>query len=292
MQEIKNQPLFIIGAGRSGTNMLRDSICKLHGFETWSCDEINYIWRHGNLSKKDDEFGIKEATPEVKAYIRKQFHDFQNKSGAECVVEKTCASSLKVAFINEIFPDAKYIFIMREGRDVTSSAMKRWRAPLELKYILQKARFVPFSDLPYYGIRYFMNRIKKFFSKESRLAYWGPIYHSMLEDLKQESLEEVCARQWKNCVEKAYMELLKIDENKVLMYTYEDFVNNPQKGIRKLAGFLKIKVKEQEMELAINKVSNKSIGNHNSSLEGESLIKVNKIVDPVMEKIYNNLPRL
>ena len=42
------QPVVIIGAARSGTNMLRDVLVKLPGVGTWPCDEINYIWRHGN----------------------------------------------------------------------------------------------------------------------------------------------------------------------------------------------------------------------------------------------------
>jgi len=287
-----NEPLIIIGAGRSGTNMLRDAICKLQGFETWPCDEINYIWKHGNLSKKDDEFGIEEARPEIKSYIRKKFKIFQKKSEAENVVEKTCASSLKIPFINEIFPDARYIFIMREGRDVTSSAMKRWTAPLEMKYILKKAKYIPAVDFPYYGLRYFMNRIKKIFSKEKRLAFWGPIYSGMIDELKTDSLEEVCAKQWKQCVEKAYTELVKMETSKVFMCTYEDFVNNPKKGMNKLADFLRIEIKEQELLLAINKVSNRSVGNYKSNLQGNSLIKVDKVVNPVMVSIYNEIPKL
>ena len=39
----------IIGAARSGTNMLRDVLTSLDGVDTWPCDEINYIWRHGNI---------------------------------------------------------------------------------------------------------------------------------------------------------------------------------------------------------------------------------------------------
>ena len=42
-------PLIIIGAGRSGTNILRDSLCKVDGVVTWNCDEINPLWRHGNI---------------------------------------------------------------------------------------------------------------------------------------------------------------------------------------------------------------------------------------------------
>ncbi|MDZ7846842.1 MAG: sulfotransferase [Owenweeksia sp.] len=168
-----NQPVIIIGAGRSGTNILRDSICSLPGFETWPCDEINYIWRHGNIGKATDRFTPEDARPSVKKFIRSQFEKFQRSSGAGTVVEKTCANSLRVAFINEILPGARYIFIVRNGYDVTSSAMARWRATLDLDYILKKARYVPKSDIPYYASRYLANRIKKFFPLKSAWPFGG-----------------------------------------------------------------------------------------------------------------------
>ena len=46
MSSLKNKftPVIIIGAPRSGTNMLRDILTNFEGIETWPCDEINYIW--------------------------------------------------------------------------------------------------------------------------------------------------------------------------------------------------------------------------------------------------------
>ena len=43
-------PLVIVGAPRTGTNLLRDLLTQLPGYGTWPCDEINYIWRHGNAT--------------------------------------------------------------------------------------------------------------------------------------------------------------------------------------------------------------------------------------------------
>ena len=71
--------VIIIGAGRSGTNILRDTLTQLPGFGTWHCDEINYIWRYGNKDYKTDEFMPAMAKPKVKQYIRGQFNKLQNK---------------------------------------------------------------------------------------------------------------------------------------------------------------------------------------------------------------------
>lgn len=55
-------PIILIGAPRSGTNIFRDTIASLPSVTTWPCDEINYIWRHGNINYPSDEFPVELAT--------------------------------------------------------------------------------------------------------------------------------------------------------------------------------------------------------------------------------------
>ncbi len=71
-------PVIIIGAPRSGTNMLRDVLTSFEKIGTWPCDEINYIWRHGNVRYPSDEIPRERATEPVKNYIRQHFQKIQN----------------------------------------------------------------------------------------------------------------------------------------------------------------------------------------------------------------------
>ena len=167
-------PIIIIGAGRSGTNMLRDILTKIQEFGTWPCDEINYIWRRGNVRYPSDEFDVEQATEPIKKFIRRAFNRIAQKRGLKYVVEKTCANSLRVSFVERVFPEAKFIFIVRDGRDVVESALKRWVAPLDIPYIIKKARYIPLTDIPYYSIRYLWHRIYRVFSKINRVSFWGP----------------------------------------------------------------------------------------------------------------------
>lgn len=274
-------PIIIIGAGRSGTNVLRDSLCTFQGFKTWPCDEINYIWRHGNVQKRNDRFTAKDAGPEVQNYIRTAFEKFEKSSSAEFVVEKTCANSLRVPFINAIFPESKFIFLVRDGYDVASSAKKRWTASLELKYILKKARYVPLTDLPYYGLRYFFNRLKKFFSNESKLAYWGPIYPGMNKDMEKFSLTQLCAEQWKECVKTANSDLSQIDSTRVHLMRYENFVKEPLTEMRKLTGFLGIQPTEEQLLHSIKKISPRSIANHKKEISKQEMKLLKTIITPI-----------
>ena len=129
--------------------MLRDTLTSIDGISTWPCDEINYIWRHGNKRFASDELLPEHATPQVCKYIRHQFDLLAKKMGTATIVEKTCANALRLGFVDKIFPDAKYIVIQRDGLDVVGSALKRWKAPLDFKYIAKKARYVPKTDLLY-----------------------------------------------------------------------------------------------------------------------------------------------
>jgi len=228
----------IIGAGRSGTKILRDSLSALPGAGTWPCDEINYIWRHGNALNPDDELRPDQATPRVRRFIRRRFSRLADRLKLDLVVEKTCANSLRVGFVASVLPEARFVFLVRDGRDVVASAIQRWQAPLDIPYLLRKARFVPLSDLPYYGIRYAWNRLRRLTSRERSLAFWGPRFKGMDTSRRTESLPVVCARQWRRCVERAEEDLSSLPEERVYRLHYEDLVRRPGPVLAELARFL------------------------------------------------------
>ena len=257
-------------------------------FGTWPCDEINYIWRHKNLKSPTDRFTEELVTPQVEEYIQKEFTKMQSSLNVDNLVEKTCANSLKIPFINKIFPECKFIFIHRNGYDVASSAKKRWTAKLEMKYIWKKVKFVPLSDLPYYGWRYFINRIGKIKSKEKRLSFWGPIYPNMFKDLENKSLIEVCALQWESCVTNTIMDLKGIDSERIYTIDYETFVSSPQEETEKLLGFLTTEVTDDNISRITKNVSSRSVNNYKKSLSDEEI----KLIRPIIDRVSNKLKLL
>jgi len=264
--------LIIIGAPRSGTNILRDVLTSLDGIATWPCDEINYIWRHGNVSYPSDEFPVELATPKIKRYISNHFSNIKDKFSADIVVEKTCASSLRVGFINAILPDAKYIFIVRDGIDAAGSATERWTAKLDVPYILEKIRFVPLGDIPYYAFRYLGARIYRIFSNEKRLAFWGPAWDGMNSVVKKNNLNEICALQWQHCVDRAEEALSAMPSDKVINVRYEDFVRHPVDELSRILVFLGKDVELDKISLAVQSVSPLSLGKGRKAL-GETEVK-------------------
>lgn len=270
--------IIIIGAARSGTNMMRDTLVKFDDFATWPCDEINYIWRYGLKSEKDDVFFTSQVTEEKKKFINKKFNWIRKKYNVQNVIEKTCANSLRVDYINELVEDAKYVFIFRDPIDVVSSAEIRWKAKLDIKYILEKARFIPIKDLPYYASSYFLNRIKKIFNKEKRLSYWGPKYKGFEKDASALTALEISAVQWLKSVESSEKSFLKMDKSKYIAIDYNEFVESPKEQLEKILEFLGCDIDEQEISKSVSNITNKSIGKGYKVLTDEEMEKVNSIV--------------
>ena len=125
-----HQQVVSVGAPRSGPNMRRGVLTTLPGVVTWPCDEINDIWRHGNVRYPSDELTREMARLEVVRYIRRQFDSVARRYRAPTVLEQTCANALRVSFFEAVGPEARYLFIRREGVDAVGSALKRWNAAL------------------------------------------------------------------------------------------------------------------------------------------------------------------
>lgn len=278
------EKVIIIGSPRSGTNMLRDLLSSLPGVGTWPCDEINYIWRHGNVSFNSDQFTPAMATPAVKKYINRQFDQLAESRGLDMVVEKTCANSLRVGFVDEVLPSAKYIFIVRDGLDVVGSARMRWTAKLDISYVLKKVRYVPPIDLPFYALRYLYHRLYKLVSHEKRLALWGPVLPSVDQLLQRFSLIEVCALQWKACVDRSEEDLSAIPVDRLFRLSYEEFVANPIEEFAKISHFLDREVPSEVEEYLANNVRQNSVGKGRQALNKSEVNKLLPHISDLLKK--------
>lgn len=276
--------IIIIGAPRSGTNMLRNVITMLPGFGTWPCDEINYIWRHNNATYHSDEFTAELATKKVKKYINRQFKKLAKKNQLHYVVDKTIANSLRIGFVDHIFPDAKYIYIVRNGIDVVDSFMKKKSGSKNMKDILKKIRYVPTTDFPYYGLRFVKNRIYSFFSAKNRDAYWGPNIEAMDEIVRNYNLAEVCALQWKKCVDMADHDFDQIPDNRKLYLKYETFVEDPVRYVRNICTFTGTEFPETVKTELTNYVFNKSVGKGIKGINYSDSLTIGPLIEDTLRR--------
>ena len=257
-------PVIIIGAGRSGTNALRDMLSTLPSISTWPCDEINPVWRHGNLFWPTDAIPRERATPGVRQFIRKVFSDRWNADGRPPVVlEKTCANALRVPFVERVLPEAKFIHILRSGEEVVPSARKRWQGKMEIDlvpYIIAKVRFTPLRDIPLYGWSFVRNRVARALSKSKSFPSWGPVFDGMAS-YRKEGLDDVCAAQWAHCVLSAAEALDGLSPDRVLTLRYSDLTGDPAGALDAICRFLEVETDADMRDRAaavIRKPSGKS----------------------------------
>jgi hypothetical protein len=276
----------IVGAPRSGTNMLRDVLTSIPGVTTWPCDEINLIWRHGNRGFPSDELTPELARPEVASYIRRRFERIR-RTDAPYVVEKTCANSLRAGFVRAVLPTAKYVLITRDGIDAAASAMARWNAPFDLGYTAAKARFVPLSDVLPYGARFVAGRLRRRAGAGSGggqvTGWWGPRPADYRAVMARHPLDEVCALQWQRCVDASHRELESLPADQLFQVTYEDFVRSPHRQVAELGDFLGIAGAADGAR--IEGVSATSVGRGRATLGPDTVERLERLIAPSLERL-------
>lgn len=262
-----NDPVIIISVFRSGSNLVKDLVCKLPGFGTWPAENINFIWRHGNAYRDNDEFDASDANEAVVKYIRNKFIQLSVDLGGKTIIEKTESNTLRISFVDKIFPKAKYIFVMRDGRDAIASMLKRRHQSFNLTFLLKKAWHVPLSDIPIVFIKYLGNVLRRYVFKNNVVYQLGPVFKGMDDVCCNHTEEEVVAIQWSKCIGKAYDDVHNIEPSRVHYIKYEELVNNSNTEIINLINFLKIDISAKNTRILLENISSSDIGKETSSSE-------------------------
>ena len=236
-----NQPIVVLGAARSGTKMLRGLIAAADGMRPVPYD-VNYIWKYGNEGVPHDELGPAHATPRTANFIRKQLQRCASGTPQANgpIVEKTVGNILRIPFVATVLPEARYVVLIRDGRDVIESAWRCWQEPPRLGYLAAKLRTFPWLSCAGYGWRFATGTAGRMTGLRNSLPSWGPRYEGIDEDVAQCELLEVCARQWANCMTKYGHDRGFVASDRLLEIRYEQLVDQPSAVIERLSAFLNI----------------------------------------------------
>jgi hypothetical protein len=240
------------------------NVFNLHPKTTYK-SECNYIWRIDNSHLKNDLLSKDLVIKDLKQKIRTRLLPGDSN---KVLVEKTAANSLRLPFILEIFPEAKIIHIVRDGRDVALSARKKWKGNLsefernklgyedERKSIISRLwkRFssgdIPATELPNYFFKG-LELIKSHLGL-AKSGIWGPRFPGIEDLYKTHSLLEVCAWQWFYSVQG----VLNFHANNpsVPYYTikYEDLTANPAQELAAIFNFCNLDSPSNMREIEVS----------------------------------------
>ncbi|HEV3471638.1 MAG TPA: sulfotransferase, partial [Actinomycetota bacterium] len=59
------------------------------------------------------------------------------------LLDKTPRNALRVPFVDALFPDARYIYLQRDGRENVNSLINAWRTPRYRSYELPQEHSIP-----------------------------------------------------------------------------------------------------------------------------------------------------
>jgi hypothetical protein len=252
---------FIVGSPRSGTTILGEILDKHQHISQWY--EPYFVWDRYFRAAPDDERTEADATPEISKWIYRNFSKFKKKKKCTVLIDKSPRNSLKIPFILKIFPGAKFIHILRDGRDATLSINKEW---LRRQHIVQnpisKGRFnygkayqvlLQFISLQ----PFILDKLRAlwfethghFINKKKHLHQlrwngkigWGPKFRNWEQIYAQSSLLQFNAYQWLHCVQRIETDWHLIPENDRLSVRYEDLIQTPRQVTTEILDFLGFK---------------------------------------------------
>ena len=144
--------------------------------------------------------------------------------GTVRLLEKTPDNCLRVPFLRALFPDAKFLFLRRDGRNNVSALIDGWRLEGQFEsYDLP----VPVGIPGYAGRRW--------------CFHLPPGWRG----LTTEPLEVVCAEQWKSCMEAVLAELPSLRAaGAVCELSYEELTRAPRTTLTRVLGFLGLPVED------------------------------------------------
>ncbi len=232
------EPIIVIGAARSGTKWVRSLLASTGSFRVVPYD-VNYIWRSGQHALPHDvlspAIGDRQAA-RIRSLLDRVALPSPQGPGRP-ILEKTVSNALRVPFVRRVFPGARFVEIVRDGREAIASTFEQWNRPVERSYGLRKALAVPPACWPYLiqlGLR------SAGVARSSRS--WGVRYEGIDDDLVRRTLPEVCAIQWASCI-RGGRDLLGLPESACIRIRYEELCRS-ERRVRDLAAWADLPERE------------------------------------------------
>ena len=244
---------FLIGSPRSGTTILENILnCHKNIAEFY---EPYYLWENFFSAANSDIWDKKDLTSDTVRQIRKEFFIFARKSRKPIVLDKSPAHTYNIPLILKVFPQAKWIHIVRDGRDVTLSIGKEWvkrKKQVEKKDFLSlfktAGQMLARQPILRFKLMAVLHELKNTLSlnpyqylNKSRWkgrVGWGPRFSDWEEYLNTHSVLEFNAMQWATSVKAVGAHWDLIDENNRLEIRYEALLTNPEKTVSSVLTFL------------------------------------------------------
>jgi Sulfotransferase family len=208
------RPILVIGCPRSGTSVLLQALLQAPELRSVQ-SEGHILWDEYHHPRSrgwdSDALSAKDVSEREREYVHRAIRLVVR---GRRFVDKTPESCLRIPYLDALFRDATFVFLRRRGADTVSSLIEAWRArPRFVKYRLPE----PLTGLgPLSGNQ------------------WSFALVPGWRDLRDASLEEICARQYVACNEAVLVARATMADERWVDVSYEDLVARPVEELGRL----------------------------------------------------------
>lgn len=219
-----DRPIFIVSSPRSGSSLLFQTLARAPGVFTIGGESHGLIesvrslhprergWSSNRLIAADASDTVARTLAQ-RFYLALRDRDGRPPTGPARMIEKTPKNSLRVPFLDTIYPDARYVFLYRDPRETLSSMIEAW----------QSGGFATYPALPGW-----------------RSSPWSLLLVPGWRDLAERPLAEIVAQQWATTMTVLLDDLATLPAERITALDYADFLAAPQQVVARLCDRLEI----------------------------------------------------
>ena len=234
-----DRPVFIVSPPRSGSTLLFETLARAPRLFTIGDESHQLIEGVPRLSPESRGFDsnrllAEDATPAVAAALRQRFYEaLRDREGRPPqpgprvrMLEKTPKNSLRVAFLARIFPEAHFIYLYRDPRQVLSSMIEAWTS----------GRFRTYPRLPGWTG-----------------SAWSLLLVPGWRELIGRPLHEIVAAQWEVTTRLLLDDLQALPVERCTLARYDALLTDPPAEIARLCAATSLDWDEAELALRLSK---------------------------------------
>lgn len=231
------QPIAIVSAPRAGSTLLFETLSQFG--DLWTIGQESHEIVEGipelhpaNRAFSSNRLTEVDARPSIALTLRHQFtRQLCDRAGQQYLhlpaqdrpqrvrfLEKTPKNALRIPFLKTIFPGVKFIYLYRDPRENISSLMEGWRS----------RRFITYKQLPGWPHR-----------------DWSFFLPPGWPSLKESSLVEIAAYQWKIANLFILNDLKTLPTSSWHLVRYSDLIREPKVMLRQIAQFAELTWNQQ-----------------------------------------------
>lgn len=288
------QICFVVGSPRSGTTVFAEVLGRHPGIAQMY--EPYFLWDRYVGPREDDVRTAADATPAVADYVRHEFELFLRRSGKQVLVEKTPENSFRIPMIRAVFPEARWIHLVRDGRDAVVSIRREWRKRREVSRGSNPLAVLPvawsmLSRQPYWRNRWQALAFELSHTPIANLARlrnkakwkghmgWGPRFPGWEQALAGAGdIVEFNAMQWRESVAAVRESFGDLPAEQILTVHYEQFVREPEREFGKVVRFLGL---DPVAGLASD-IRDRSVGQYRTQLTAEEQRRIAPVLGDML----------